>query len=134
MAGKVNLSCKAVLFDMDGRLVDSTRVVELAWGWWAERHGIPLEVVLSFSHGPPTVSTMEHFLPARDHTHEVEEMEGCEETQPEGMLAAPGAIDVVHALQNHPWAIGHLRAPEELGVEPKECLVFEIHVLALRPE
>src|SRR5215472_17446513 len=41
----VNVSCKAVLFDMDGTLVDSTRVVELAWGWWAARHHLTLQTV-----------------------------------------------------------------------------------------
>jgi sugar-phosphatase len=105
MGGVINLTCTAVLFDMDGTLVDSTNVVELAWGWWAKRHGIPLEAVLSFSHGRPTISTMEHFLPARDHTEELEEMARYEETQLEGILAVPGATQVVQALQNHPWAI-----------------------------
>lgn len=32
------LTCRAVLFDMDGTLVDSTCVVERAWSWWAKRH------------------------------------------------------------------------------------------------
>src|SRR4051794_21780605 len=105
MDSNLNLTCTAVLFDMDGTLVDSTSVVELAWGWWAKRHGIPLEAVLSFSHGRPTISTMEHFLPARDHTEELEEMARYEETQLEGILAVPGATQVVQALQNHPWAI-----------------------------
>lgn len=105
MGDNVNLSCKAVLFDMDGTLVDSTRVVELAWDWWATRHGIPLEAVLSFSHGRPTISTMEHFLPARDHSEELEEMARYEETHLEGILAVPGATQVVEALQNYPWAI-----------------------------
>jgi len=47
--------------------------------------------VLSFSHGRPTIATMEHFLPARDHTEELEEMDRYEETQLEGILAVPGA-------------------------------------------
>ena len=105
MAGIVKLTCKAVLFDMDGTLVDSTRVVELAWGWWAARHDIPLEAVLSFSHGRPTIATMEHFLAARDHTEELKEMEHYEETQLEGILAVPGATQVVDAVKDHPWAI-----------------------------
>jgi mannitol-1-/sugar-/sorbitol-6-phosphatase len=101
----VNVRCKAVLFDMDGTLVDSTRVVELAWGWWAARHHLTLQTVLSFSHGRPTIATMEHFFPARDHTEELKEMEHYEETQMEGIVAVPGAAQVVHALQNHPWGI-----------------------------
>jgi len=101
----IHLTCKAILFDMDGTLVDSTSVVERAWGWWAARHGIPLETVLTFSHGRPTVATMEHFFPGRDHTEELEEMARFEETQLQGILAVPGAEQVLHALRNHPWAI-----------------------------
>ena len=101
----LTLTCRAVLFDMDGTLVDSTRVVERAWGWWAKRHDIPLETVLSFSHGRPTVATMEHFLPGRDHAHELDEMDRHEETDLEGIVAVPGALQVVRALQRHPWAI-----------------------------
>jgi mannitol-1-/sugar-/sorbitol-6-phosphatase len=101
----VILSCRAVLFDMDGTLVNSTRVVEHAWGWWAKRHGIPLEAVLSFSHGRPTIATMQHFLPGWNHTKELDEMARYEETELEGILAVPGAMEVVRALQGHPWAI-----------------------------
>ncbi len=105
MGSNLNLTCKAVLFDMDGTLVDSGCVVERAWGRWAARHGIPLEKVLSFSHGRPTVATMEHFFPARDHTGELEEMDRFEEAQLEGILAVPGVMHVLHALQSHSWAI-----------------------------
>src|ERR1044071_9881736 len=105
MSAPVKISCKAVLFDMDGTLVDSTRVVELAWGWWAARHGLPLQTVLSFSHGRPTIATMEHFFPERDHTEELEEMGRSEETQLEGIVAVPGAVQAVHALQTRPWGV-----------------------------
>jgi mannitol-1-/sugar-/sorbitol-6-phosphatase len=101
----VNIRCKAVLFDMDGTLVDSTRVVELAWSWWAARHHVPLQTVLSFSHGRPSIATMEHFFPARDHTEELKELEHYTESLLEGIVAVPGAAQVVHALQNHPWGI-----------------------------
>ena len=103
----VHLRCKAVLFDMDGTLVDSTQVVELAWGGWAARHNIPLDDVLSFSHGRPTLGTLDHFLPGRDHAEELEELSRFEETRTEGILAVPGAAEVLQTLQkqNHPWAI-----------------------------
>jgi sugar-phosphatase len=101
----INVSCQAVLFDMDGTLVDSTRVVERAWGWWAARHHLTLQTVLSFSHGRPTIATMEHFFPARDHTEELKELEHYTESQLEGIVAVPGAAQVVHALQYRPWGI-----------------------------
>ena len=86
MSELVSVRCKAVLFDMDGTLVDSTLVVELAWGGWAVRRNIPLEDVLSFSHGRPTIATLEHFLPGRDDSEELEELSRFEETQTEGIL------------------------------------------------
>ena len=107
MSELVSVRCKAVLFDMDGTLVDSTQVVELAWEGWAVRHSIPFEDVLSFSHGRPTIATLDHFLPGRDHAEELEELSRFEETQTEGILAVPGAAELLHAVQkqNYPWAI-----------------------------
>ena len=107
MSELVCVSCKAILFDMDGTLVDSSQVVELAWRGWAARHNIPLEDVLSFSHGRPTIATLEHFLPGRDHSEELEELSRFGETQTEGIVAVPGAAEVLHTLlkRNHPWAI-----------------------------
>ena len=107
MSELVTVRGKAILFDMDGTLVDSTQVVEAAWGSWAARHDIPLHNVLSFSHGRPTIATLEHFLPGRDHSQELEELARFEETQTEGILAVPGAADVLYALQtqSHPWAL-----------------------------
>ena len=103
----ITIRCRAVLFDMDGTLVDSTRVVELAWGRWAAQHNIPLTEVLSFSHGRPTIATLEHFLAGRDHSDDLRQLADFEETQTEGILAVPGAAEVLHSLQmqNHPWAM-----------------------------
>jgi len=105
MGSIVKLTCKAVLFDMDGTLVDSTTVVERAWAMWAARHGIPLDAVLSFSHGRTTIDTLEHFLPGRDHSHDLIELRSYEETQTEGILAVPGAAQIVRTVQNRPWAL-----------------------------
>ncbi len=105
MSNDISLTCKAVLFDMDGTLVDSTPVVVSAWGWWAARHKIPLEAVLSFSHGRPAIATLEHFLAERDHAEELQELARYEEERLEGILAVPGAAQVLHGVKNHPWAI-----------------------------
>lgn len=107
MERRATVKCKAVVFDMDGTLVDSTEVVEAAWGKWAARHNIALKEVLAFSHGRPTVATLERFLPGQDHTRESEELARFEETQTEGLKAVPGAVGLVDALRewNYPWAV-----------------------------
>lgn len=44
-------------------------------------------------------------LPGRDHTRDLEERVRYEETQFKGILAVPGAVQLVQSLQGHPWAI-----------------------------
>ena len=99
------LKCSAILFDMDGTLVDSTAVVESAWGWWAKRHGLPLKKVLAFSHGRPTIATMEHFRPGADIRVEAAEMEAYEENRIDGIVAVAGAVATVHEVQKGSWGV-----------------------------
>jgi mannitol-1-/sugar-/sorbitol-6-phosphatase len=101
----LDILCKAILFDMDGTLVDSTAVVERGWKMWGDRHDVPLEEILTFSHGRPGRATMEHFLPGRDHTADLKDLVLHEETHLEGIFAVPGAIQFVHAIKRHPWAV-----------------------------
>jgi sugar-phosphatase len=105
MDQSVNIQCKAVLFDMDGTLVDSTAVVEQGWAVWAARHHLSLESIQAFSHGRPASATMEHFLPGQDHAADVRELAMYEETHLEGIVAIPGAAQLVQALHGHSWAI-----------------------------
>jgi len=107
MGEPLTIRCKAILFDMDGTLVDSTQVVERAWEGWSARYNLSLPEVLSFSHGRPSISTLEHFRPGQDHSADLEELGNFEETQTDGVLAVPGAFDLLRTLQtqNHPWAL-----------------------------
>ena len=43
--------CEAILFDLDGVLVDSAYAVEQAARIWAERHGLDADQVLKGVHG-----------------------------------------------------------------------------------
>lgn len=101
------IRCKAILFDMDGTLVDSTAIVERAWGNWAARHNLSLPDILAYSHGRPTMSTLERFRPGHDHTSDLEELAQFEETETSGILAVPGAAEILDVMQkqNHPWAL-----------------------------
>jgi len=101
------IRCKAILFDMDGTLVDSTAIVERAWGNWAARHNLSLSDILAFSHGRPTISTLEQFRPGQDHTSDLEELARFEENETAGILAVPGAAEILDTMQrqNHPWAL-----------------------------
>jgi mannitol-1-/sugar-/sorbitol-6-phosphatase len=101
----VKIHCAAVLFDMDGTLVESTAVVERCWERWGTRHGIPLDQILKFSHGRPTLETMEHFRPGEDHRFDADEMLGSEVTDTDGIVAVAGANAAVLAVQQGAWAV-----------------------------
>ena len=52
------LSCAAILFDLDGVLVESRPAVERQWRRWAEEHGLNAEAVIHMAHGRPTIDTV----------------------------------------------------------------------------
>ena len=45
------LTCKALLFDLDGVLVDSAECVEGTWRRWAEANQLDPDNVINVAHG-----------------------------------------------------------------------------------
>ncbi len=50
--------CSALLFDMDGVLIDSTPAVARVWRKWAIEHGFNPAEVISRAHGRPSLTTV----------------------------------------------------------------------------
>lgn len=90
---------RAVIFDMDGTLVDSNAVVEAIWTTFAERFGLVTADVLGFSHGRQTLDTVHRFAPA-DLDHEVlaAELASTEIETPGGIVEVPGAAEFVASI------------------------------------
>lgn len=102
------LNARAALLDMDGTLVDSTAVVERLWLEWAEPHGLDRERVLATVHGRQGWQSMAILLPDRDHAINQEEnrqMLARESAETDGVIAIPGADDLLRSLQGLPHAI-----------------------------
>ena len=97
--------CDAVLLDMDGTLVDSTEVVIRQWRRWADRHGIPLENILSNSHGVLTIDTMRRVAPNLATAEEAEAFERSETEDVDGVKAVKGASSFLGHLEYHQWAV-----------------------------
>jgi sugar-phosphatase len=97
--------CRAVLFDMDGTLVDSTAAVEAQWGRWAPRHGLKLADVLRVSHGRPSMETMRMLAPGAATPEEHERFMREEEAHEAGAVEIAGAVDFVARLPRGRWAV-----------------------------
>lgn len=100
------LPTAALLFDMDGTLVDSTALVERTWGSFAESHGLDLVDVLAFAHGRPTAATVHRFLPdPAVAARETARLVAHEESTTDGVREIPGARAVLTALPAGSWAV-----------------------------
>lgn len=93
------LICRAVLFDMDGTLVDSTAVVEEVWGELAGRYGMDIDEILRTSHGVQAVDTVRRFAPAgADVAALATELGAMERVRTAGVIAIPGAARLLASL------------------------------------
>ena len=94
----------AILFDIDGTLVDSTGTVERTWRTWAARRGLPAEDILAVCHGRRTEDTVADFLPAEQRAGAVAELERLELDDLDEVVALPGAADLLSGLPDGRWA------------------------------
>lgn len=124
------LTARAILFDMDGVLVDSRAVVERAWRWWAAGHGLAAEPLLRVAHGRRTSDTLREVCPDLATPEEVARLDGAELRDFEGIVAVPGAQELTASLPRTSWAVvtsagrtlalGRLAAA---GIDPPDWMV-----------
>lgn len=103
----LDFKCHAILFDMDGVLVDSTACVERHWHAWATKHGLDYAQVMSISHGQRTIDTMSAVAShlGLDLLEEAALFDHAETVDLEGVVAMPGALELLMALPPESWAI-----------------------------
>lgn len=105
-AGLCELLCDAVLFDLDGTLVDSAKVVERLWAEWAARHSLNVHDILAISHGRRAEETMRLMAP---HLPTLQEEAAArlheEEQQSEGLVAVAGAKTLLNSIPQDRWAV-----------------------------
>lgn len=99
------IHCQAVLFDMDGVLVDSTHAVARVWTKWALAHGFEPEEVVRAAHGRPSIVTVRDYLPDGDGFAENLEVERQEIEDIDGVVAIPGAVALVNSLPPGRWTV-----------------------------
>ena len=87
----------AVLFDMDGTLIDSIPVVIRSWLRWAQEEGVDPRRLAGF-HGVPARGVIAALLPAERVDSALARIEGIEIADTEAITVLPGALDALTAL------------------------------------
>ena len=99
------VQCAALLFDLDGVLIDSTPAVTRVWRGWAVEHGFNPDEVIAHAHGRPSLATIRQYLRNADHEAENREVERREIQDLEGVVPLPGALDLLASLPGDRWTI-----------------------------
>jgi len=105
MEDMITVQCRALLFDLDGVLIDSTPAVERVWRKWAVEHGFDPEEVSRRAHGRPSLATVHEYLPNANHEVENRELERREIADLEGVVPLPGALQLLKSLPLANWTI-----------------------------
>ncbi|KAI0346783.1 phosphatase [Trametopsis cervina] len=151
-----NLHFDAVLFDMDGTLVDSTAGVVGAWTAFAETYpGINVDEILSSSHGVRTVENLRVHCGVEDPDELQREATRFEQVivssaskdGKQGIVSLPGVLSIMEALKpgakgpKPAWAIctsatrWYAKAAlAAAGIEAPEIFVVSEDVTKGKPE
>jgi mannitol-1-/sugar-/sorbitol-6-phosphatase len=131
----------AVLFDLDGVLVESRAATERVWLAWARNNGIEEGALRSAMHGVRSGDVVRALRPELDAVAEAAEIERLQAEDVEGLAAIPGALAALGALKGdrvavvtsgtRPLALARLAA---VGIEPPAVIVFADDVSRGKPD
>jgi mannitol-1-/sugar-/sorbitol-6-phosphatase len=97
--------CDAVLFYLDGVLVDSRNCIERLWQVWADQRHINIDKVLHYAHGRPEVETIRLVAPHLDAEREAAELWAVEALTTAGLVKIPGAFELLQSIPSDAWGI-----------------------------
>lgn len=92
-----DLSFAAVIFDMDGTLIDSTPAVRRSWKTWAAEHEVAADV-LERNHGMPAASVVQAALSADRHDAAIRRINELELADVGDVVVLPGAPEALASL------------------------------------
>ncbi len=125
-----SLKCNAILFDLDGTLVDSAAAIEAALRVWCAEHNLDVKDFMHKAQGRRTIDSMRLFMPQLDASLEAQKLEDLECSSVVGLCAINGAHEILNALPSDCWAVvtsgGHRLASHRLshvGIKKPEVFV-----------
>ena len=100
-----NFSCAAILFDLDGVLVDSTGAVDREWRDWGRRKGVDGDAIMAIAHGVRTIEVIRRVAPHLDAEIEAAAIESHEAGDQSGVVVMPGALELVKSIPDGHWGV-----------------------------
>jgi sugar-phosphatase len=97
--------CTAILFDLDGVLVNSSTVVKRHWERWASRHNIPFEHVMEVAHGRTSAEIIRLVAPHLNAEQEGRLREAAEGVDTDGLEVFASARELLRVLPADSWAV-----------------------------
>ena len=99
------VTASALLFDLDGVLVDSTPVITRIWEQWAMEHGFEPVKTVREAHGRPSLESIRELLPDADHEALNRDLEQREIDDTEGVVPVRGSIELLASLPPDRWSL-----------------------------
>jgi sugar-phosphatase len=99
------MTCRVILFDLDGVLADSMGVIERILREWAAAHELDGDRAVDLSHGRRDIDVVRVIAPHLDAEAEARRIVEREERDFAGVTATPGAARLLDALPRDAWAI-----------------------------
>ncbi len=96
---------KAILFDVDGVLLNSTAAHRRIWSEWADGVSLDFESVWAASYGRRISETLAEVAPHLDPMHEEARVREIMLAQGDAFPAQPGAQTLLMGLQSGCWAV-----------------------------
>lgn len=111
----------ALLFDMDGTILNSIASAARIWGHWAKRHGLDVEAFIPTVHGVRAFDTIARLaLPGVDPQAEALLITQAEIADVDGIVEIPGASIFLRSLPMQRWAVV-TSAPKALAIRRIEA-------------
>ncbi len=114
-----SLTCGAILFDLDGTLIDSAASIEFALRVWCAEHNLDVKDFMHKAQGRRTIDSIRLLTPQLDALREAQKLEDLECSAVDGLVAFNGAHEIINTLPTDCWAVvtsgGHRLASRRLS-------------------
>jgi len=100
-----SITAKAILFDLDGTLVDSWKCIEYAWTTWCKEHSIEYNDLVQRFNGSRAIDIIQTLKPELNAEEEKAKIDAFELAHPQHLSVIPGALKIIRSIPKDKWGI-----------------------------